>query len=423
MILRRLMRAASALLIGLLLVLGGLEAGLRVAPDLVPLFLLERFQKDVRADIAQQLGLTNASQVRLLERDDGGPPLYIMKPFTKVSFEMQGSAEKHERTSDSWGFCNPESVDQKPSADIVTVGDSFTVCWGPDPTQGWAAQLGALTGATVYNMGQGGIGPYDYVQILKQLGVGRHPKLVIMNIYEGNDLRDSVRYREHVDAAARGETLFESAGNRDKGMGWVLDNPLGRNSYAYNLAVVGVDRAISGLVGALKLSDNDVDFHYRLRFPDTTVEFNVENRDQGEVVFARRLRSGEISPAVFDRALEGFATQARQHGFQPLVIYSPAAYTAYADYTEFNDPALKALMGEFSRKLRSYLAAKTGELGLPFADMTPVLQAAARDSQGKELLYSPQDVHYLRLGHLVVAREVDRLINTSGWLPHGQATQ
>ena len=46
-------------------------------------------------------------------------------------------------------------------------------------------------------MGVGGIGPYEYVQVLKQFGLQRRPRIVIMNIYEGNDLRDTLRYWDH----------------------------------------------------------------------------------------------------------------------------------------------------------------------------------------------------------------------------------
>ena len=62
----------------------GLEVLLRVFPSAIPLKLLATFDDELRLEIAQRLGMPTRLAVRKLERDDGGPPLYIGLPNAKL---------------------------------------------------------------------------------------------------------------------------------------------------------------------------------------------------------------------------------------------------------------------------------------------------------------------------------------------------
>jgi hypothetical protein len=282
----------------------------------------------------------------------------------------------------------------------------------------WSSQLAAATERSVYNLGRGGVGPYEYLQILKRFGLPKQPKFVVMNIYEGNDLRDSVRYHEHVKAAATGKILYANAASRTSSRlhtdAW-LDNALGRQSYALNFFIVGLERAYALSEGAILQAvggkvHQRVNFHYRLNFPDNSVAFNLHNADKDEVRYARRLQQGEISLEDVTDALRQFVALSRQHGFQPIVSYSPSAYTAYADVVAFEDQTLSGLMPWYSHTQREFFRAKAKELGFVFVDTTPNLQAAARILQDKTLLYYPINVHFTEAGHRVVAETLARVI-------------
>jgi hypothetical protein len=97
---------------------------------------------------------------------------------------------------------------------------------------------------------------------------------------------------------------------------------------------------------------------------------------------------------------------ANRHGFEPVVLYTPSAYTAYGDYVEFDDPGLGELMPWFSRAQREFLREKGEALGYRFVDLTPALRRAARVHRGQALLYFPTNVHLSPLGNEVVARAV-----------------
>ena len=371
------------------------------------MLLLKSYQRDVRLDIARKRGLWNEAQMVEVPRDDGGPRLMVFKPHARIEGIRHDTGEPFVTAMDANGFCNVPGA--TPKTDIIALGDSFTVCTGTRTAESWVHLLGRMTGRPAYNLGRGGIGPYDYLQILIRFGIAMRPDIVIMNIYEGNDLRDSLRYRKFVEAAAAGRPIVADAADRGVGekAGVVLDNPLGRRSYAINLVVAGFDEAVKatgkGFKRALGRTSAPINFRYRFDFAGQQVPFNLENTDLSEVKHARALKEGRISTEAFTGALERFVALAHEHGFRPVVSYSPSAYTAYAEFVVFEDPDLADLMPWYSRTLRAFLAEKGEELGYTFVDQTPALQAAARRLQATELLYFPINVHFTAAGNRVVA--------------------
>jgi hypothetical protein len=277
-------------LLGLLafvaILLGGLEFGLRAFPaELIPVGWLKRFQAEIRPEIAERLALPNRAQMWELPRDDGGPPLQLYKGGTRTR-QRFSSEETSIVVRDAQGFCNSsyDSSDRS-HIDVIIMGDSFTTCVSADPDESWMGRIGQLTGLSVYNLGKGGIGPYDYLQIFRHFGLPKSPRFALMNIYEGNDLRDAVRYHEHVEAVRSGGSGYDSAGDRfepELDYETLLDNPLGHSSYAANLSLVAIGKAYEGVgnavSGALGEWQERVNFRYELRFADgTVVPFNVQN--------------------------------------------------------------------------------------------------------------------------------------------------
>ena len=397
------------------ILLGGLELGLRAFPGtLIPAGWLKSFRSELRVTIAQRLALPNKSQMWELPRDDGGPPLMLYKPRAHTEQKFS-AAERSSVRRDAQGFCNPprDSYD-RPSIDVFIMGDSFTGCIAAAREKTWMSRIGQITGLSVYNIGRGGIGPYDYLQIFRHFGPAKTPKIGLMNFYEGNDLRDSVRYQEHVDKVRKGDQGYANAADRyepELDYEGLLNHPLGRNSYVANLGLVAIGKAYEGIRNAIARASGRkskvVDFHYTLRFADgASVPFNVQNADQAEVRYALRLRQGDVQLSALDAALERFAVLGREHGFLPVVSYAPSAYTAYADFVAFDDEALTELMPWFSGTQRDYLRRKTEELGIVFIDLTPALQEAARQLQDKDLLYFPVSVHYTPTGHRVAGEAI-----------------
>lgn len=172
-----------------------MELALRAFPSVIPPSLLIQFHPKVRAEAAKGRFLIYHETERF-ERDDGGPPLRIVKPFTTLRWHNTDEpGDVFVAKVDEMGFCNvPGIYKGRSRSDVVTVGDSFTWCNSVSPEETWTAQLSALAGRSTYNLGRGGAGVYEYLQILKGFGVRKKPRLVMLAVYEGTDLRDALRY-------------------------------------------------------------------------------------------------------------------------------------------------------------------------------------------------------------------------------------
>ena len=174
---------------------------------------------------------------------------------------------------------------------------------------------------------------------------------------------------------------------------------LRRSSYAYNL--------LSGAVHALSYSatKDEIDFRYEVRFSDgETLEFNSENGDRDEVQYARWLVEGQLSTGLFDEALEEWMALSAQHGFMPVLVYVPSAYTAYVDQSRFEDPAVETVLRAYSGTLRDYFAGQAGRLGYVYVDATPAIQKQSQVLSSSDRLYFRSNVHLTQQGHEVVAR-------------------
>jgi len=175
-----------------------MELALRVAPRAIPAFALVRFHPVVRSAIGKRLDLPTLEETLILPRDDGGPRLRVFKPYAEFGLNFEERDATHQFTVDEIGFCNERGLyDGHETFDVIAIGDSFTWCTAVEARQAWPALMRGNLGATTYNLGRSGMGLYEYLQILKAFGLEKRPKIVIMNVYEGNDLRDAIRYHRH----------------------------------------------------------------------------------------------------------------------------------------------------------------------------------------------------------------------------------
>lgn len=303
-------------------------------------------------------------------RSDGGPPMSLFQPYAKIAYSFSDPGTVNVVKMDEEGFCNPPGLyRQTERFDILVVGDSFTWCTTVAPEDAWVAQLAALTSQTTYNLSKPGIGPYEYLELLKHFGLPKSPKRVVMSLYEGNDLRDALAYKAYTDP---------------------------------KYAQAQPDRP--------GLEEN---FRYRFIFDANTIPFNLENADSDEVFYARQLAANRVSPSVFSDALREFVDLSKTYQFMPLLTYTPSAYTAYQAAVEFEQPALAEIMSNYSQKQRAFLAEQAKQLGLDFVDFTPALQAAAQyNTTPENLLYYPTNRHLTRYGHAVVAKDLAAMLGS-----------
>jgi len=394
------------------------EAGLRLVPQAIPLDVLREFEPALRSEIAARRKLRRRADTVPIPRSDGGPPDRLWRFVPGASWSQRSDEKGKVETArmDDNGFCNaPADAYTAPRFDVLAVGDSFTWCTSVNPEDAWPAQLARRSNLAVYNLGLPGRGLHEYVEMLRVFGVGKRPRVVVMNVYEGNDLRDAYFFHHRNADPSRSlgtaacPFAAEASCQRFERLrsGW-----LGRRSYALNLALGAVWSS------AASREEEVVDFHYDVTFADgQVVSFNSRNADRDEVLFARLLADGRLGTELFEEPLEGYAAMAREHGFVPVLIYSPSAYTAYEALSEFEDPSIEADLRRCSQHLREYFARRARELGLHYLDLTLALQAAAAEEGADGKLYFWTNVHYAQRGHHTVAEAVERLLEGLGLVP------
>src|SRR5919106_1027270 len=93
--------------------------------------------------------------------------------------------------TDENGFRNPPGTT---SADVVFIGDSFTeAAWIP-AEQTFVGRVAERTGLRVVNLGRGAYGPQQELIVLERFGLRYQPKVVVWQLFEGNDLTDAKNF-------------------------------------------------------------------------------------------------------------------------------------------------------------------------------------------------------------------------------------
>jgi hypothetical protein len=382
----------------------GLEILLRLFPSAIPIRMLRLFDDELRVEIAQRLGLPTRVAVREVPRDDGGPPLYLSLPHVK--FPLFGSEEGGANVAmDDRGFCNPPGTGTPP-IDVITVGGSISWCVLIPAEETWTARLAPMLQLRTYNMTIPGTGPYEYLQVLKQMAVPLHPRVVIFDFSEGNDLRDVVAYERYradhtvEDTDGEGQALLHSSSQ---------SGLLARHSYLVALIRAQLIR-LHGEHNGTRLAKvpgvpdkGKINFRFRVRWGDREVAFNPESRDQDEAYHALAWRQGAIKLESLRAPLEQLVALGRQYGFRPILTYTPADYTVYRQFIEWEDPSLAEPMRVFDEAQRKYLLDTAAELGLDAIDLTEPLQQAAATLQDRELLFFARALHLSSAGQRVIA--------------------
>lgn len=398
----RILRAVGFAFYVVIAVAIGLEVALRLFPSAIPLTLLRAFDDSLRVEIAERVGLQTRQTLRELPRDDGGPPLYIYLPYSEVS--PPGKSVKV--VMDGRGFCNPEPL-EGPPFDVITVGGSIAACQTLQPAETWTALLGKTSGRRSYNLSVPGTGPYEYLQVLKQIGLSFSPKFVLFNVSEENDMRDVIKYQNMNTGAV--DTLLEGDQQtvlHTHSAGGVL----ARNSYLFGVVRAALiarqeDRAKQFKEPAFPgLPDQEtINYRFVARWDDRVLAFNQDNSSKGQPLFAMALQRGLIDLEGFKPVFEELRRLSALNRFTPIVVYTPTTGSAYAKYVEYEDGALATVMQESSRLQREYLAAAARDAGLMFVDLTPGFQAAVDALKGDEVLYNIDDLHPTSAGHRVTA--------------------
>jgi hypothetical protein len=171
-------------LLGLSIALGLVEMLMRAFPNWVPL--------EVRVNPPARRVKALINETYDLRQSDGDLYYYMRGNIVPLSADQDQVVAHVHMITDANGFRN--SSPEKATYNIVALGDSFTRASGVAAP--WPQKLAEYTGSDVLNLGEVGFGPQDELKVLRQYGLKKQPKWVILAYFEGNDLYDAAAYEQ-----------------------------------------------------------------------------------------------------------------------------------------------------------------------------------------------------------------------------------
>lgn len=284
------------------------------------------------------------------------------------------------------------------TAEIVTLGDSFTFGSSVDQDQNWPKVLERLTGRPVYNLGTFSSSPAQQVMLIQHL-LGQpenvcRPRRLVWMIFEGNDLEDSfspLRPRELSAALSPGRiiqsTVLETILS-------VLPARLGEGSLIHRLKTgklrfrwdePGADGGMWEVDG-VRLSRplySSKKHGMRVFLP----EF-IDRAKQGPgYVLSHPNRS------ALEQCLRVMADLSRAKGCRVSVVLMPTAARLYGKYFD-GFPKISE-----SPHFLDFVAEKSKELGFQVINLAEELAGPAAE----KLLFRRDDSHLNEAGNQVVA--------------------
>lgn len=307
-----------------------------------------------------------------IDRADNEPDPQLgfrRKPFAQWTGRVPGTDRVVEYATDEHGFRNPRD---RRRAELVFVGDSYTEAAQIERESCFVELVGERLGKSVLNLGRGGYGPQQEAIVLERHALPASPKVVVWQVFDGNDLRDAEQFASW-SLGERGEL------------------PLAERYFANSF--------FHPLVAAT-LRDKRGDFA-TLRFDDGHTEpVAIRYRWSPEQVTERPSGWREA-----ERAYRGGLARCRAAGVPVVVVFVPVAARILQERLTFADPEDASRYApqsagngnDFAGAMRRLCA----ELSVPMIDLTEVFAAAARERA--DGIYLPRDEHLDRRGHELVA--------------------
>jgi len=273
--------------------------------------------------------------------------------------------------TDQNGFRNPNGITK---ADVVFIGDSFTEAGSVNEEETFVQKFGSQSKLSVINLGRGFYGPPQELIVLKRYGFRYNPRLVVWQIFEGNDLTDANRFSR-----------------------WTA-NPAQRDSLALrytkrSLIARMLMMTIPKESGAARLFDDREGKTHRL-FLDYSYIPDEPAREP-------------LGMAETKKAIEEGQRLCASRSVKLLIVFVPIKVRVIAPYVHFLDAADREhyLPGgklDSDADFSSELARFCKQLGCPFLDVTDALRKRA--AEDNRYVYSTnQDSHLDVDGHSVVA--------------------
>lgn len=312
------------------------------------------------------------------------------------------------------GFCNKSEV--KNSKSIISIGDSFTYCTSVEPDNAWIKKINLNDKYELINYGVPGVGLYEYLEILNSK-ITSNVEIIIVAIYEGNDLRDAISHKKFVQNENFRKKFYDNLPTKkfslrdsnDNAFTYYTKRYLG-NFYSFNL-IFSFLKQINQIIQNKKVED----FRYYISNKDEKIIFNVSNLDRDELINAKKIYFNEIqSDEIFDlfeTPILRMKLIAKKNNSKIFFVYLPAAYSVLEsknrELTFFN-PENKKIMYNFSKVQQKIFHQICEKHMLNCINVTKKLKKA--NINIKMLTHFKSNNHLTAYGHKIVSEEISLML-------------
>ncbi len=303
---------------------------------------------------------------------------FVRKPFLSWKGHVRDADRVVEYRTDENGFRNAPGQRQ---ADIVFIGDSFTEAATIAEQDTFVQRVGQATGLSIVNLGRGAYGPQQELIVLKRYGLAYKPRVVVWQLFEGNDLTDAEQFVEWKKDPRQVKTSLKER---------YFNNSL-----------------LEKLLNKTRLQP-PVRPIVTLRYQDGTVRrVAVRYRYVPDQPSSRHLGMTETMTAI-----EEGHHLCESNGIQLLVVFIPTMVRAMGPNISFDRvedhaqylPQRVQGVKDFSQTMQEFC----GRVGCAFVDSFDALRQA--EANGSRSLYIPNDEHFDVGAHDAMARVI------AGWL-------
>ena len=337
--------------------------------------------------VLRQFALVRPSQ--LLAQRDGGAPQSIRLFGNPPGMVRYGFA------CDSGGYYDDEFGARALGRGlVVTIGDSFSMGSAPHLHHYTTVAERALGDVDVHNVGAPGIGPPEYLHLLRAVALPMKPDAVVVSIFVGNDIRFSDLRITRTD---RGLRLWF---DRDNLLVWQFPRRLARLSGEAGLAaneggapLVSGERAIAA---AFPFVEDP-----KLEEPGLTLEAFLR------IERARALEACRVPAGGFEALESALLEMKAACGDVPFAVM------LIPDEFQVEDPLWTTVVEELPQanelqrfQPQTHLASFAAANGIAWLDLTPALRAVEPDAEGLRRLYHLRDTHFNTRGNRVAGEQL-----------------
>lgn len=307
----------------------------------------------------------------------------------------EDALSKFEVCHDEIGFRNPVGTyADNPTADIVTLGDSFT--YGTGAPLSWPDLLRMNTGLKVLNLGLPGGTVPDWIGAYKRYGAEKTPRIVIAATWE-NDYIGLEKLDLVGNSADRQRQVEYMMGVVPD---WESTNPL--------YAIADYSFTMKLLANLVRSGIFPETHRMRLSLDGGTTQIDLYTDRRPDFPENERLW------LLYEKGLSELKRLTDESGAQLVLVYFTTASVIYAPYDVNPSDAVLADVAN-NRRIAARLADLAAAHGVLFFDPTSLLREGAAKSP---LLYS-WDGHFSQEGYVAAADMIQTFLNKQGLLAAG----